>query len=128
MKWSKYAAILVVLNLGLLGAVGVLLFKLYRPQPQTPVAPPVPAGPKAAALRPEDHAPSAAAETNSLSWQQLESEDYRTYIERLRAIGCPEQTIRDIIIADVDKLLAPRMQGIMPFRAELKYWQPEAEE
>jgi hypothetical protein len=44
--------------------------------------------------------------TNELKWAQLESEDYKTYVARLRSIGCPEQTIRDIIIADLDKLLA----------------------
>jgi LysM repeat protein len=40
------------------------------------------------------------------SWQELESGDYPTYIANLRSIGCPEQTIRDIIIADVDALYA----------------------
>lgn len=35
-------------------------------------------------------------------WIQLESTDYRTYIANLRGIGCPEQTLRDIIAADVD--------------------------
>ena len=35
------------------------------------------------------------------SWSALESADYRTYITNLRSIGCPEQTIRDIILADV---------------------------
>ena len=100
MKWSKYGAILVVLNVGLLAAVGILLFKLRHPLPlATPVI--LPAAPaKSAALRPEEQPLPLAAETNSLTWQQLESEDYRTYIERLRAIGCPEQTIRDIITAE----------------------------
>jgi hypothetical protein len=128
MKWSKYAAILVVLNVGLLGAVSVLLFKLHQPLPRITVAPAASVAPTSSGLRPEDHVLTAAAETNSLSWQQLESEDYRMYIQRLRAIGCPEQTIRDIIIADVDKTLAPRMQSIVPYRSDLKYWQPEAEE
>src|SRR3954467_12150137 len=49
--------------------------------------------------------------TNAFQWAQLESEDYRTYIARLRAIGCPEQTIHDILIADLDKVLAPRVQA-----------------
>lgn len=40
------------------------------------------------------------------SWQELESSDYRTYVTNLREIGCPEQTIRDIIIADVNALYA----------------------
>jgi len=40
------------------------------------------------------------------SWQELESSDYRAYVANLREIGCPEQTIRDIIIADVNALFA----------------------
>jgi len=67
---------------------------------------------------------NTVAATNDFRWAQLESEDYRTYIERLRAIGCPEQTIRDIVIADVDKLLAPRLQEASLQPRELKYWQP----
>lgn len=37
-------------------------------------------------------------------WSQLESTDYRQYIANLRGIGCPEQTIRDIVTADVASL------------------------
>ena len=66
--------------------------------------------------------------TNEFRWAQLESEDYRAYITRLRAIGCPEQTIRDIIIADIDKLLAPRMQATSPRTQDVKYWQPLEQE
>jgi hypothetical protein len=43
------------------------------------------------------------------SWQEVESPEYETYIANLRAINCPEQTIRDIIIADVNSLFARRM-------------------
>src|ERR1051325_3873449 len=42
------------------------------------------------------------------SWTEVESPDYSTYITNLRAIGCPEQTIRDIIIADVNSYYARR--------------------
>src|SRR5215471_13715806 len=42
------------------------------------------------------------------SWAEVESADYPTYIANLRAIDCPEQTIRDIIIADVNALFARR--------------------
>ncbi len=40
------------------------------------------------------------------TWQEIEATDYPTYIANLRAIGCPEQTIRDIIIADINHLYA----------------------
>jgi hypothetical protein len=44
----------------------------------------------------------------SFSWRQIESEDYHQYIANLRSIGCPEQTLRDIVISDVNKLYAAR--------------------
>jgi hypothetical protein len=66
--------------------------------------------------------------TNYAQWSQLESEDYKTYIARLRAIGCPEQTLRDIIIADLDKLLAPEIVAAAGRRTDLKYWHSEEEE
>ena len=66
--------------------------------------------------------------SNDFRWAQLESEDYRDYIVRLRAVGCPEQTIRDIVIADVDKMLAPKMLAASPQPRELRYWQPLEQE
>ncbi|HEU5069793.1 MAG TPA: LysM domain-containing protein [Verrucomicrobiae bacterium] len=44
------------------------------------------------------------------SWNEIESTDYSTYIANLRDIGCPEQTIRDIIIADVNALFAKKRE------------------
>lgn len=73
--------------------------------------------------------PSSGAVTNStvtntrpmvvvrrqfFSWQELESQDYPTYIKNLREIGCPEQTIRDIIIADVTEMLRQKYQAVAP--------------
>src|ERR1051326_8463047 len=59
-------------------------------------------------------ASAASSRTNVLlrrqffSWREVESPDYPTYITNLRNIGCPEQTIRDIIIADINSLYARR--------------------
>jgi hypothetical protein len=44
----------------------------------------------------------------NISWKDVESDDYVTYIRNLRTIGCPEKTIRDIIVADVNELYAHR--------------------
>ena len=41
-------------------------------------------------------------------WSELESTDYRTYLANLRNIGCPEQTIRDILTADIDSVFAQK--------------------
>ena len=49
----------------------------------------------------------AMADTNAASkgfkWEAVEAPDYKQYIANLRAVGCPEQTIRDIIITDLDR-------------------------
>ncbi len=58
---------------------------------------------------------TAAAKTNVVvrrqyfTWSQVESDDYQNFITNLRDINCPEQTIRDIIIADVNALFAKRI-------------------
>jgi hypothetical protein len=44
----------------------------------------------------------------NFTWEQLQSANYATLIKNLRAIGCPEQTIRDIVITDVDRAYARR--------------------
>jgi hypothetical protein len=41
-------------------------------------------------------------------WSQIESTNYLTYVSNLRSIGCPERTIRDLIVADVESLYGPR--------------------
>ncbi len=57
------------------------------------------------------------------SWSELESPDYAVYVSNLRDIGCPEQTIRDLIIADVNALYARRraMEVLTP---EQQWWRP----
>jgi LysM repeat protein len=58
------------------------------------------------------------------SWQQIESSDYPTYIANLRDVGCPEQTIRDIIIADVNQLFSRRRATELT-TAEQQWWRSE---
>lgn len=49
-----------------------------------------------------------AAGVPKFHWSEVESQDYKEYIARLRSVQCPEETIRDIIVADINKLYAPR--------------------
>lgn len=58
------------------------------------------------------------------SWQEVESSDYPIYISNLRNIGCPEQTIRDIIIADVNALYA-RRRALELVTPEQQWWRTE---
>jgi len=128
---TKFTVLLLLLNLGL--ALAVVHF--YR-QAQasksaasaTDSATLSAAAGGAAGARPVKIVKTNIVENHAFRWSQVESEDYRAYIERLRAIGCPEQTIRDLVIADIDKLFAPRLHALHPAARELNYWQSDAKE
>jgi hypothetical protein len=50
--------------------------------------------------------------TNRFRWRQLESANYEEYVGNLRAIGCPEKTVRDIILADVEDYYRKRRAAL----------------
>lgn len=58
------------------------------------------------------------------TWSEIETPDYHAYITNLRKIGCPEKTIRDIIVADVNDLFAERIYKEIVF-PEQKWWLPD---
>jgi LysM repeat protein len=78
----------------------------------------------AADLASDQNRPRTILRRQFFSWRELESRDYPTYIANLRDIGCPEQTIRDIIIADVNALYMQRRATEM-VTAESQWWRSE---
>lgn len=84
----------------------------------------------AAAVAALGPAPLAQTKTNLLlrrqpfSWREIESPNYATYIANLHDIGCPEQTLRDIIIADVNAVYA-RRRATELLTAEQQWWRSE---
>jgi len=58
-----------------------------------------------------------------INWASIESTNYHTYITNLRAIGCPEETVRDIIITDISKLFAKRRAALRAQLQPYKFWQ-----
>lgn len=96
-----------ILNFGFAAWVACLLANGRKPnsiQPPTqiPSSPISQASSPISSLSPE---PTA----KPFRWVSIESTNYRIYIANLRGIECPEQTIRDLITADVDaSLYSPR--------------------
>jgi hypothetical protein len=89
--------------------------KFHQSQPtQLTAAPqaakPTPSAPKSKVVR--------------LNWQSVETSDYKQYVQNLRSIGCPEETIYDIIVADVNTLYALRSQKV-DSNALWRYWDAE---
>lgn len=65
------------------------------------------------APKPDAPSPVIVAVDEAFQWSQLESADYRVYLAKLRAIDCPEVTIRDLITADVNAAFAPRVRDLV---------------
>ena len=117
-------AISLALNVGLIAW-------LLQPAPGTanaarsaPAAIPDTAGSGAgpALQPPSPHPPADAAVPWPFHWGEIESDDYRQYIANLRAVGCPEETIRDLIAADLAALYLPRARAILAPKPR-EYWQ-----
>lgn len=129
MTSSRLNLVLSVVIVALLFVIGSLYSKLPTAPPpgeQAQVSKPPaerPPAPPAEKEVQETPSPSATnpvpSSDQSHTWETVESDDYRQYIANLRAIGCPEETIQDIIRADVNKLFdARKKQTQKPF----EYW------
>lgn len=66
--------------------------------------------------------PTAVVSAAPFHWSQLESSDFRQYMANLRGIGCPEETIRDLIIAEVNKMYAPRFAALAAQTQRFEHW------
>jgi hypothetical protein len=110
-----------VLNV-LLGAAYIVA------RPSVPSAKPVPhlglaQENQAVALQP----PVTNAVTNvlpglTLDWRAVESDDYKRYIANLRSAGCPEKTVHDVIVADINEMYRHRFRQLFPATNRLQYW------
>ena len=119
MRWRAFALISVGANLLL--AAAWLLSARHTPASASAGVPgvgPVLGGPGRTNL---------VVRRQYFSWREIESPDYTTYIVNLRDVGCPEQTIRDIIIADVNALYA-RKRAIDIVTPEQQWWRSEPDE
>lgn len=48
------------------------------------------------------------------SWKDLQSADLKEFVRRLRTAGCPEETIQDIILAEVNRRYAAKDRELFP--------------
>ena len=99
------------LNLALVGVAAQLLRKPpAEPGSGVPIAAMNrdPAGSFSAATEAEfacqDSAPVTFV-TNRFEWRRIESEDFEQFAANLRAIGCPEQTVHDVVVARARRAL-----------------------
>jgi hypothetical protein len=116
---------LICLNLGLVAALAYVW--THRSPPRTANDPPAVASTTATRtltriIRTPAESSTAAGATR-FTWPMIETSDFKKYIANLRAIECPEQTIQDIIIAEVNKLYAAREAALKLRPEQMKPWE-----
>ena len=101
MMRSSFLAISMMGNLVL---VAVFLAVRYGSMPPGPAAPAPAMSPAATPKTAPTWPATKGTPILVVPWRLIASADYRQYIANLRAVGCPEWLVRDIIVADVDDL------------------------
>ncbi len=126
---TRFAVILALFNLAALGAGFVYLSQYWGSQvaqdQESAQAELAAWQAKAQAVATTASAQALAYKTNAFHWSQLESTDYRQYIANLRAVGCPESTIKDIIMTDVMRLYAQRRGQYYLNGRDFKFWETD---
>ena len=51
--------------------------------------------------------------TNHFHWSEIESTNYAEYIAGLRSVGCPEKTVRDIVLPEIEEYFDRRKLALM---------------
>ncbi len=108
-SWPLVASLL----LNVMLVVTLVVMWQVRPEPTTLHLPAQRSVNAVAKIKPETTKTAATQEqARPFHWRQLEAPDFPTYVKNLRAIGCPEATIRDIIQCELNEVYAAKRQEI----------------
>jgi hypothetical protein len=124
----RYLKIILLLSVGLNLVLVIACWSRFVRKSRAPQAPPslTSSGPAPTQVVQKTTAHTVVL-TNApklLDWSAVESEDYKKYVANLRLIGCPEKTIRDIIVADVNEVFRHRFLETFPLTNRVEYWKP----
>lgn len=73
-------------------------------------------------------APITSASANPTSpafpfdWSRIESSDYRQDVANLRAMGCPEEIVREMLVADVQRHFAAQYKPHVAPEPRREFW------
>ena len=94
-------------------ALGAFVAQRFTPRdlPVVSVTPPLSkSAPVAAAVIPETAVVNLA---EAFDWTRLASADFKKYRDHLLAVGCPDETMRDIITAEIDEQFLQKRRALL---------------
>jgi len=104
-----------VLTISLLLNAALLGWRMWPNQGEQVSAPPmaaIPQPPMPVGNRPSMTPSPVVVRSVPFQWNQLLARDYHDFVKHLRAIGCPQETVRIIVAADVHASFAPRVREL----------------
>jgi hypothetical protein len=124
MQRTVYA--LVILNLLLAGYLGFAWSHRTDASKAAPPAPPsdVP-GPTTPSKPAQPLGTQLKTPPAKFTWASLASPDLQRYANNLRRVGCPEQTIKDIMLAEVNRLFTPRERALKARPDDIAPWEKQ---
>jgi hypothetical protein len=105
-------------------ALAAVSLGLYLNKARKDIARPV-GGAKAAATPALPTATPPEPKVVRKSWEDLRSTNYAEFVAKLRAFGCPEQTVRDIVITEIAKAYALRRAEVRRQGKPYEYWRTQ---
>jgi len=127
MRFTRGTALLLGLNLALLAGVGWRFTRSTgeRLPPESPL--PEQGTPDTSPLNESDQTPRVSAAPQpkdpKFSWKSVANRDLKQQIQKLRTVECPEETIQDIILAEIDRIYQAREASLGLKRDGVKPWE-----
>lgn len=122
MKLSVLIALSLAANL-------VLVALLFRPLPGGQPAAGEPAenssvsAADASAAKPNERFVTTASGAK-ISWRDLQAAELREFVGRLRAVNCPEETIKDLVLAELNRRFSKQQRALWSEQQNQDYWKP----
>jgi uncharacterized protein YdcH (DUF465 family) len=72
-----------------------------------------------------DATPTTNQSTSQTEWKDIDAEELKLLVTHLRAVHCPEETIKDIVLGRVENIYGARTTAIFQDQEDQsKYWKP----
>jgi len=78
-------------------------------------------GENSSAAQNENTAPTAGGK---ISWRDLQAAELKAFVARLRAVNCPEETIKDLVLAELNRRFSKQQRSLWSEQSNQDYWKP----
>lgn len=59
-----------------------------------------------------------------ISWRDLQAAELKEFVGKLRAVNCPEETIKDLVLAELNRRYTKQQQSLWSDSQNQDYWKP----